>query len=104
MEFSVNAVDRDYLLKLLWNERYINWYSFGLELIDEENHSILEDIKRNFSHDSWKRCVTEVICKWIDQDSEVSYHSVVYGLKNTGKIDLAKRIAKEQSKFNYYSV
>ena len=75
------------------------WYDLGAELLQNcINH--LAIIEANHSHDV-RICCQKVFNKWIEEDSEASWNTLIDALIKIGLLVIAKRIKKDVTKGLY---
>ena len=95
--FTVSTGTKKPTLKLLnrhiKNDIAAKWRDLGIELLDEEQHSKLDNIERN-NHEV-EDCCTELFKFWLEVDTYASWNELIKALNNIDKKSLAEKIKRE---------
>ena len=70
------------------------WYNIGLELLDSDSGT-LNVIRKNYPSDN-ETCCTEMFNKWLQVNSDASWHQLTEALANVGLNTAAKNIIEGQ--------
>ena len=75
-------------IKVLQSSKIINaigtkWYELGIELLDENQSSQLNTIKRD--HNETTKCCIAMFDYWLQShDSAATWHKLIYALRSSG--------------------